>query len=324
MPYSEPVRMRIRRSAAGLTGVPTLPVRAGDKVPRRSFVQRREDLAPVLAANTLDLSAAEPFLTDSVDNPDFRLAVHAPGSAPSDTGSDEGLIMDVKDTEPYFRVFRRSGGTLFLFSSEACPSLGSLFVSPDFSFGDFFPGDGMSSAGVAFMLDFLLRILFSYNSPRHSALLIHASVVALDNEAVMFLAPSGTGKSTHSRLWLENVPGAELVNDDNPVVRLEDGRLFVHGTPWSGKTPCYRNVSVPVKAIVRIKQASVNEISRLEGIHAYAAFAGGASLVRWERAVMDDSTRLGSGIAMSVPVYSMGCRPDAEAVTVCRKAIWQG
>lgn len=322
MLYSAQVEERVQRAAAGLSAMPVLPVRAGDKVPRRSFIQRREDLLPGLDPHMLDLSALEPFLTDSPDSPDFRLSIHAPGSEPFDMDSDEGLVMDVRDTEPYFRVLKRAGGTLFMISSEARPSLGCLFVCADHSCGDYYPAAEMSSNQVSFMLDMLLRIMYSYNSPKHSALLMHSSVVALDNEAVMFLAPSGTGKSTHSRLWLENIPGAELINDDNPVVRLEDEKLFVYGTPWSGKTPCYRNIRVPVKAIVCIKQAPVNEISRLNGIRAYAALVGGVSVVRWERPVMDDATKLGSGIAMGIPVYSMRCRPDAEAVKVCRDGVW--
>ena len=148
-------------------------------------------------------------------------------------------------------------------------------------------------------------------------------MVSLDGEAVMFLGPSGTGKSTHSRLWLENIPGTTLVNDDNPVVRLEDGKLFVYGTPWSGKTPCYRNVRVPVKAIVCLRQAPLNSISRLNGIYAYAGFVSAVSSVRWERRIMDALTPVASGIATSVPIYSMGCRPDAEAARVCRDGVWK-
>ncbi len=83
----------------------------------------------------------------------------------------------------------------------------------------------------------------------------------------MFLGPSGTGKSTHASLWLENVEGTELVNDDNPVVRiLDDGSIKVYGSPWSGKTPCYLNVNYPLGGIVNLIQASHNKISRLGGI----------------------------------------------------------
>ena len=107
------------------------------------------------------------------------------------------------------------------------------------------------------------------------------------------------------------------------MVRLEDGRLFVYGTPWSGKTPCYRNVRVPVKAIVCLKQAPVNEISSLKGVYAYAGFSSAVSLIRWEREIMDDSTRLASQIVMSVPFFAMNCLPDKEAAKICHNGVWR-
>lgn len=322
MEYSKPVRKRIDLAAAGDV-LPVLPVRAGDKVPFRTFVQGRGDLITDIDANMLDLSMLEPFFIGREADVAFRLVVHAPESEPFDAESGDGLIMDVKDSQPYFKVYRRPEGTWFGVSSESNPSLGKLLVSNDSSVGDYYPEPGMTAYKVAYMMDVLLRMMFSYNSPAHSVLLMHSSVVSLDGEAVMFLGSSGTGKSTHSRLWLENIPGALLVNDDNPVVRLEDGRLFVYGTPWSGKTPCYRNVKVPVKAIVCLRQAPLNSISRLRGIYAYAGLASAVSSVRWERRIMDESTPVASGIAMSVPIYSMGCRPDAEAVKVCHEGVWK-
>ena len=88
----------------------------------------------------------------------------------------------------------------------------------------------------------------------------------------MFLGPSGTGKSTHARLWLQYIDGTELVNDDNPVVRIyQDGAATVFGSPWSGKTPCYRNVRYPLGGIVMLSQAPYNKIHRLGGLQAYIA-----------------------------------------------------
>lgn len=322
MEYTEPVRKRIALAAAGDV-LPVLPVRAGDKVPFRTFVQGRGELIPDIDANMLDLSMLEPFFIGQEADVTFRLVIHAPESEPFDAGAGEGLIMDVKDSQPYFKVYRRPEGTWFEVSTESSPSLGRLLVSNDSTVGDYYPEPGMTAYKVTYMMDVLLRMMFSYNSPAHSVLLMHSSVVSLDGEAVMFLGPSGTGKSTHSRLWLENISGTMLVNDDNPVVRLEDGKLFVYGTPWSGKTPCYRNVRVPVKAIVCLRQAPLNSISRLNGLYAYAGFVSAVSSVRWERRIMDALTPVASGIATSVPIYSMGCRPDAEAARVCRDGVWK-
>lgn len=321
MIYSGPVLDRIARAAAGHP-LSVLPVRAGDKVPSRTFIQSRDELAPALDPHGLDLSQFEPFFITDPEDVAFRLVIHSPGQKPSGMDSEEGLIMDVKDAPPFFRVYKRPDGTWFKISSEGIPSLGTLIVSNDHVSGHYYPEQGMTARRVASMLDLLLRLMCAYRSPEHSMLLMHSSVIGLNGEAVMFIGSSGTGKSTHSRLWLENVKDSELLNDDNPVVRVEDGKLFVYGTPWSGKTPCYRKVSMPVKAIVRLRQAPHNSITRVNGLYAYADLAGAVSFVRWERDVMDVATRLASQIAMSVPVFLMDCLPDAEAAVVCHDAIW--
>ena len=71
------------------------------------------------------------------------------------------------------------------------------------------------------------------------------------------------GKSTHTRLWQEHIPGARLLNDDSPIIRMYQGQATAFGSPWSGKTPCYRNISRPIAGIVRLSQAPANEITRL-------------------------------------------------------------
>ena len=190
-------------------------------------------------------------------------------------------------------------------------------VSQDAKVGDFYVNGLKRPSSVVFYLCMCLRIMFSYNAAAHGALLLHASVISHNSASTLFLGASGTGKSTHSRLWLDHIAGAELVNDDNPVVRLEDGHWSVYGTPWSGKTPCYRNVKEPVRAFVRLSQAPENHIERVKGIAAYAAFVGSVSTVRWDKSVMDSMTALASDIAQNVPTYKMGCLPNAEAAEIC-------
>lgn len=76
----------------------------------------------------------------------------------------------------------------------------------------------------------------------------------------MLLGKSGTGKSTHSRLWLKYIPDTKLLNDDNPAVRIMDNNtIMIYGTPWSGKTPCYKNVGVLLEGLVRLRQAPENQ-----------------------------------------------------------------
>jgi hypothetical protein len=111
------------------------------------------------------------------------------------------------------------------------------------------------------------------------------------------------------------------MNDDNPVIRFEDGRLMAYGSPWSGKTLCYRRVVAPVRALVRLEQAPENRIGRLESLDAYASVIAASSTIRWNPVVMDRLIPTVERVAMNVPCFRLACRPDAEAVEVCRKGV---
>ena len=131
------------------------------------------------------------------------------------------------------------------------------------------------------------------------------------------MARSGTGKSTHSSLWLEHVPGTELMNDDNPVVRVwPDGRVIAYGSPWSGKTPCYRNVEAPVGAFVRIRRCPENKITPLSLLESYALVYSSSSGFKADRSIADGLHASIEKAVTTVPCYVLDCRPDKEAAMV--------
>ena len=158
-----------------------------------------------------------------------------------------------------------------------------------------------------------IMVMYALATANSQTALFHSSVVSYQGKAYMFLGHSGTGKSTHSSLWLKYIEGTELVNDDNPVVRIIDGVARVYGSPWSGKTPCYRNVVYPVGAIVKLDQAPYNEIKRLKGIRAYAAVVPSISGKRWDRQVADGLHETENLLAQLVPVWHLDCLPDEAA-----------
>ena len=154
--------------------------------------------------------------------------------------------------------------------------------------------------------------------------MMHSSVVVKDGKGYLFLGKSGTGKSTHSQLWLNNLEGCELLNDDNPVLRLEEnGETRVYGTPWSGKTPCYRNLNYPVGAIVDLHQAKENKIQRLSIVKAYASMYTSSSGIRFLKELADGIHATTEKIVCSVPFYSLDCLPNAEAAFLCHKTVTQ-
>ena len=156
--------------------------------------------------------------------------------------------------------------------------------------------------------------LFNIAALPHGAVAFHSSVIRYRGKGVLFLGESGTGKSTHTRLWREHIPGAELLNDDSPIIRATERKAIVFGSPWSGKTPCYRNESCPITAVVRLSQAPHNHIRRLRPIEAIGALLPSAppAFARDER-LSDDTCGLLSRLIAQVPVYHLECLPDAAA-----------
>ena len=165
-----------------------------------------------------------------------------------------------------------------------------------------------------FAIDNALMVMYALATADKGTVLFHAAVVSDEGRGYMFLGPSGTGKSTHARLWLQYIDGTELVNDDNPVVRGNR----VYGSPWSGKTPCYRNVSYPLGGIVLLSQAPYNKIERLGGLQAYAALVPSISGKRWDARIADGLHETENKLATEVPVWHLECLPDEAAAKLCR------
>jgi hypothetical protein len=163
------------------------------------------------------------------------------------------------------------------------------------------------------LLRFGLWMMFGLCHNAHS-IAIHSSVVVNDGRAVLFLGESGTGKSTHTRLWLKHIAGSMLLNDDSPIVRMVEHVPTAFGSPWSGKAPCYRNKSYPIAALVRIKQAPYNRITRLPIISAIGALLPSCPpAFAVETALEDNICNILSEIISRVPVYQLECLPDADA-----------
>lgn len=195
---------------------------------------------------------------------------------------------------------------------------GWLVCSPDYREGRLLTTGRYTKMAV----DNALMVLYALATAASGTVLFHAAVVSHEGKGYMFLGPSGTGKSTHARLWLKYIDGTALVNDDNPVVRLaDDGIPVVYGSPWSGKTPCYRNVSYPLGGIVLLSQAPYNNIHRLGGIHAYASLVASISGKRWDSRVADGLHATENALASTVPVWHLECLPDEEAAKLCHAQI---
>lgn len=164
-----------------------------------------------------------------------------------------------------------------------------------------------------FCLNNCLMLLYTFSSAPYDTLLLHASVVRRNNDGFVFLGKSGTGKSTHSSLWINHIEGSELLNDDNPVVRIIEGIPMVFGSPWSGKTPCYRNEKALLKGIVKLHQAPKNQIRKLSVLEAYASVFPSCSNMKWEEGIAEGIHRTVEKLSATVACYQLDCLPDKEA-----------
>ncbi len=150
----------------------------------------------------------------------------------------------------------------------------------------------------------------------YEAMLLHSSAVCLDGEAYLFTAPSGTGKSTHTRLWREYFGDrAFMINDDKPIIRHKDGVFTVYGTPYDGQHHLSRNTSAPIKAICIIERAKENTIRRLNNREAISALLG-QTLLPADEEKMDKLLSLIERLFEAVPVYKLGCNISEDAVKI--------
>ena len=148
----------------------------------------------------------------------------------------------------------------------------------------------------------------------HDVTPVHSSAIVCNGRAVLFLGESGTGKSTHTRLWRENIDGAVLLNDDSPFIGFVDGRATAFGAPWSGKTPCYKQAHYPIAAIVRLSQDPHNAIRPLRSVHAIGALLPSLTpAFGYDDELQDRMLATLSKIISQVPVYHLECLPDAAA-----------
>ena len=181
----------------------------------------------------------------------------------------------------------------------------------------------ISSCNSLQHLRFMLWTAYSLASLQYGAIFIHSSCIEHKNKAVLFLGESGTGKSTQSRLWTEHISVSQLINDDSPILRIIDDKLTVYGSLWSGKTPCYRKVNHAVKAIIRIKRASTNTIEKLDTLKAIAAiYPSFPPMFAYDETLADKMLEQVSQVVLRVPIYTLKCRPDAEAALVTYQEIY--
>lgn len=227
-----------------------------------------------------------------------------------------------EDGETVVRLSKAGTGWLFEISPDhRVPTVARVLADSDFRNAQFCI-DSRKLSDAVFAVNNAAMLIYAFASCGKDTLELHSSVVSKDGRAYLFLGRSGAGKSTHSRQWLKYLPGTELMNDDNPILRIgEDGKVMIYGSPWSGKTPCYRNVSAPAGAFVQIRQCPENRIEPLSIFEAYAVLYQSCSGFKLDSGFADSLHATMEKVVTSVPFFVLDCTPDERAARICGQTV---
>ena len=173
----------------------------------------------------------------------------------------------------------------------------------------------------SFGLNNAMMLAFAFSGALQGTLLIHASLVRHQGYGYAFIAPSGTGKSTQTANWLRMIPECDLMNDDNPVLRVVDGKAVIFGSPWSGKTPCYRQVKAPLGAVTKIVRDPDNFVKPMGHIEAFKELLVSCSVMKWDNATFGGVCDTVSAVVERVGMFALHCTADPQSAVVCHQAI---
>ena len=147
----------------------------------------------------------------------------------------------------------------------------------------------------------------------YNTILFHGSVVSVDNIGYLFTAKSGTGKSTHTKLWRELFKErAIMVNDDKPLLRVTENGVTAYGTPWNGKHRLSTNIGVPLNAICVLERSDENHIEKVTAESVYNMLVQQVYRPQNPQKLLK-TLQLIDVLADSVKLYRLGCNMDISA-----------
>lgn len=268
------------------------------------------------------LPSFHPFRCKTCPEREAIFRVLATTQSFADDGKRTELLEDSPNDIGRTRLFRSTNGYCVEINNDTTQNglVHTMITGPHFESATAYIRPEDSSMGA--VLSSMVRFLFAQAVLEHDGVFVHASCVSMEGKSYLFLGKSGTGKSTHARQWLQAFPDCRLLNDDNPALRIEDGKVMVYGTPWSGKTSCYKNEGYPVAGIARLRQAKTNSFSPLEGPEIFAALLPSCSAIRQDAGLLEALYYTLIQIAEQVTVGCMECLPNIDAARVCYNSLY--
>lgn len=158
---------------------------------------------------------------------------------------------------------------------------------------------------------------------KHRCLTFHSTLLEYAGEAIAISAPSGTGKTTHSRLW-RDYKGALILNGDRMVCKRDSDGWRAYGTPWSGTSGEQIKRSAPLKAFVVLERSERNYVEKLSPMEAFGYLLDQMLYPKWDKELVGIAMDEMNEFLSEIPVYRLHCRPDADSVNALYQAVWEG
>ena len=160
---------------------------------------------------------------------------------------------------------------------------------------------------------------------KYGMIVFHSSAICVDGDGFLFTAKSGTGKSTHARIWREVLPGlgheVRMVNDDKPFLKCTEEGIFVCGSPWNGKHRLGENMQVPVRAIGLICRDERNYVKPIPEQDTWLTLMRQAHILRGESSRVEACLAMLGRVSKEVPMYEIHCNMEPEAATVAYEGL---
>ena len=159
------------------------------------------------------------------------------------------------------------------------------------------------------------QVLNSYN-----AFILHSSFITWQNKAIIFSAPSGTGKSTQADLW-EKYENAEIINGDRTGIRKMDGKWTAYGLPIAGSSGIYKNKKAEISHIIVLKQGKENKLTKLSPREAFVKLYSETIVHTWDKGFQENIINMITDVVQNVQIYQYECLPDKSAVDFLKEQI---
>lgn len=165
-----------------------------------------------------------------------------------------------------------------------------------------------------------IRDIFFLFAQQKKMLAVHSSSLIYRKKAYLFSASSGTGKTTHTSMWMQRY-GTEILNGDVTCITIEDGIAVAYGIPWCGTSNQFLNQRIPVGGIIFLSQSCHNSISKLTKFESTIRLAARSFSPTWTTQLAEQNLSIAEAIASCIPCAFLECRPDQEAIEITKDFI---